>query len=57
MDFIIRLTNTSQRHDSIWVIVDILIKVTHFIPVHMTYPTKRYVELYMDRIVCLHGIP
>jgi hypothetical protein len=34
MDFIIGLPKTSQRHDSIWVIVDRLTKTAHFLPVH-----------------------
>ena len=57
MDFIVGLPNTSQKHDSIWVIVDRHTKMAHFIPVHTTYTAKRYVEIYFDRIVCLHGVP
>jgi hypothetical protein len=57
MDFIIGLPLTSQKHDSIWVIVDRLMKMAHFIPVHTTFTTKKYAEIYLDRIVCLHGVP
>ena len=57
MDFIVGLPNTSQKHDSIWVIVDRLRKMAHFILVHTTYNAKRYAEIYLDRIVCLHGVP
>jgi hypothetical protein len=57
MDFIVGLPNTSQKHDSIWVIVDRLTKMAHFIPVHTTYTAKKYDEIYLDRIVCLHGVP
>jgi len=57
MDFIVGLPNTSQKHDSIWVIVDRHTKMAHFIPVHTTYNAKRYAEIYLDRIVCLHGVP
>jgi hypothetical protein len=57
MNFIVSLPNTSQKHDSIWVIVDRLTKTTHFIPVHTTYNAKRYAEIYLDRIVCLHSVP
>src|SRR6185369_14199545 len=57
MDFIVGLPNTSQKHDSIWVIVDRLTKTAHFIPVHTTYTAKKYAEIYLDRIVCLHGVP
>jgi hypothetical protein len=37
MDFITRLPRTSKGYDSIWVIVDRLTKVVHFIPVKTTY--------------------
>ena len=57
MDFIVGLPNTSQKHDSVWVIVDRLTKTAHFIPVHTTYSAKKYVEIYLDQIVRLHEIP
>ena len=57
MDFIVGLPNTSQKHDSIWVIVDRLTKTAHFIPVNTTYHAKRYAEIYLDQIVRLHGVP
>jgi hypothetical protein len=57
MDFIVGLPNTSQRHDSIWVIVDRLTKTAHFLPVHTSYNAKKYAEIYLDQIVRLHGIP
>jgi transposase InsO family protein len=56
MDFIVGLPNTSQRHDSIWVIVDRLTKTTHFLPVHTTFNVKKYAEIYLDQIVHLHGV-
>jgi hypothetical protein len=57
MDFIVGLPNTSRHHDSIWIIVDRLTKVAHFHPVHTTDKAQKYTELYIDRIVCLHGLP
>jgi hypothetical protein len=57
MDFIVGLPNTSLRHDSIWVIIDRLTKITHFLPVHTTYNAKKCAEIYLDQIVHLHGIP
>ena len=54
MDFIVGLPNTSQKHDSVWVIVDRLTKTAHFIPVNTT---KRYAEIYLDQIVRLYGVP
>jgi hypothetical protein len=56
MDFIVGLPNTSRHHDSIWVIVDRLTKTTHFLLVHTTHKTETYAEIYIDQIVCLHGI-
>jgi hypothetical protein len=57
MDFVVGLPNTSQKHDSIWVIIDRLTKTAHFLPVHTTYSAKKYAEDYLDQIICLHGVP
>jgi hypothetical protein len=56
MDFIAGLPNTSQRHDSIWVIVDRLTKTAHFLLVHTTYNAKKYAKIDLDQIIRLHGI-
>jgi transposase InsO family protein len=56
MDFIMGLPRTQSGYDSIWVIVDRLTKVAHFIPVNTTYSGSQLAELYMSRIVCLHGV-
>jgi hypothetical protein len=57
MDFIVGLPCTRDEYDSIWVIVDRLTKVAHFIPVRTTYTGEKLAEVYMTRIVCLHGVP
>ena len=57
MDFIVGLPRTRDGYDSIWVIVDRLTKVAHFIPMRTTYTSAKLAELYMSRIVCLHGVP
>jgi hypothetical protein len=57
MDFVVGLPNTSQKHDSIWVIIDRFTKTAHFLPVHTTYSAKKYAEVYLDQIVRLHGVP
>jgi hypothetical protein len=56
MDFIVGLPRTRAGYDSIWVVVDRLTKVAHFIPVKTTYTGAALAELYMSRIVCLHGV-
>jgi hypothetical protein len=57
MDFITGLLRTKSGYDSIWVVVDHLTKVAHFIPVNTTYTSARLAKIYMNRIVCLHGVP
>jgi hypothetical protein len=56
MDFIVGLPKTQSGYDSIWVIVDQLTKVAHFIPVKTTYSGPHLAELYMSRTVCLHKV-
>ena len=57
MDFVSGLPLTQRKHDSGWVIVDRLTKSAHFIPVKIDYSLDRLVQLYMDEIVRLHGVP
>jgi hypothetical protein len=57
INFITGLPRTSKGYDSIWVIVDRLAKVAHFILAKTTYKVSQLAELYMARIVSLHGVP
>ncbi|WVZ52463.1 hypothetical protein U9M48_003517 [Paspalum notatum var. saurae] len=54
MDFIVGLPRTQKGYNSIWVVVDRLTKVAHFIPVNTTYSGARLAELYISRIEQLH---
>jgi hypothetical protein len=45
------LPRTLFGYDSLWVIVNQLTKVAHFVPVKMTYTRPQLVEVYMPRIV------
>ena len=56
IDFVVGLPNTSKGYDFIWVIVDRLTKVAHFLPVRTSYTARQYAQLNLDRIVSLHGI-
>jgi hypothetical protein len=39
------------------VIVDRLTKLAHFLPVKTLYPARTYADLYIARILSLHGVP
>jgi hypothetical protein len=56
MDFVSGLPRTSSNCEAIWVVVDRLTKCAHFIPMRMDYSMERLAKLYIERIVCLHGI-
>jgi hypothetical protein len=57
MDFITGLSNTQHGHDSIWVIMDCLTKIAHFVPIKIDYHIRKYAELYVSQIMRLHGVP
>jgi hypothetical protein len=57
MDFIVGLPRTANGYDSIWVIVDRLTKIAHFLSVRVKYTVAMYAELYIASILSLHGVP
>jgi hypothetical protein len=57
MDFIVGLPKTAKGFDSIWVIVDRHTKIAHFLPVKTDHPVAVYAQLYIARILSLHGVP
>jgi hypothetical protein len=58
MDFVTGLPRTQKGNDSIWVIIDRLTKVAHFIPVKTTFGgATTLARIYLKEIVRLHGIP
>nr|GEW99708.1 putative reverse transcriptase domain-containing protein [Tanacetum cinerariifolium] len=57
MDFITKLPKSSQGFDTIWVIVDRLVKSAHFLPLRENDPMDKLARLYLDRIVTRHGTP
>jgi hypothetical protein len=56
MNFIVGLPRTQSGYDFIWVIVGLLTKVVHFIPVKTTYSRLQLPKLYMSRIVSDRGM-
>ena len=48
MDFITGLPKTKQGHDAIWVVLDRLSKVAHFIPIREDIRAGKLAELYIS---------
>ena len=57
MDFVVGLPRTRAGFDAIWVIVDRLTKSAHFLPIHTKFSLDRLVELYINEIIKLYGVP
>ena len=57
MDIITGLPKSPKGHDAIWVIIDRLSKVAHFLPVRVDVTAAKLADLYTSRIVVRHGIP
>ena len=57
MDFVVELPRTQKGYNLVWVIVDRLTKLAHFIPIKTTYSVAQYAQLYVENIVSLHGVP
>ena len=57
MDFVTHLPRTPRRHDAVWVIVDRLTKLAHFLAVRMTFTLEKFYRLHVREIVWLHGVP
>jgi hypothetical protein len=57
MDFILGLPKTPTGEDSIWVVVDHLMKSAHFIPIKVKDPMDKLARLYVQNIVRLYGVP
>ena len=57
MDFVSRLLRTCRGQNSVWVIVDHLTKVAHFLDVKTTDPLTTLSRLYIEEIVRLQGVP
>jgi hypothetical protein len=55
--FVTMLPMTFEKHDSTMVVVENLTKVAHFVPVKSTHKDTNIVEIYMQEIAKLHGMP
>jgi hypothetical protein len=57
MDFILGLPKAPTGEDSIWIVVDRLIKSAHFIHIKVKDPMDKLARLYVQNIVRLHRVP
>ncbi len=57
MDFVTGLPRSQRGHNAIWVVVDQLTKSVHFLPIHTSWSREHLVQLYINEIVRLHGVP
>ena len=57
MDFVTALLRTPSGHEVVWVIVDRLTKSAHFIPLKVGCSLEKMAQLYIKKIVRLHGMP
>jgi len=57
MDFVLGRPCSPRGRDTIWVVIDRLSKVAHFIPIRSTSTAGDLAPIYMQDIVRLHGVP
>ena len=57
MDFVVGLPHSPRGKDAIWVVIDRLTKVAHFIPMKTINSAIDLVLLYIKEVVRLHGVP
>ena len=50
MDFIIGLSKSKKKNDSIFVVIDKLSKAAHFIPIKSTYKEVNIVDIFLKEI-------
>jgi hypothetical protein len=57
IDFVTGLPISKTGKDAIWVVVDRLTKLAHFIPVNMRGSMEKLTQMYTQEVVRLHGVP
>ncbi|GJX84276.1 putative reverse transcriptase domain-containing protein [Tanacetum coccineum] len=57
MDFVTKFPKTLSGFDTIWVIIDRLIKSAHFLPMKETDRMERLTRLYLKEVFSRNGVP
>ena len=57
MDFITGLPKSKKQNDSIFVVIDMLSKASHFIPMKSTFKVVNIADIFLKEIFRLHEIP
>jgi hypothetical protein len=57
MDFIVGLPHTQCQHNTVFVVVDRLTKMAHFIPTTKKVSATQVADLFIQHIFHIHGLP
>ena len=57
MDFLTGFQKSQKGNNAIFVVIDRLSKVSHFLPVRESITASQLADLYVSRIISLHGVP
>ena len=56
MDFVVGLPHTQAGYNVIWVIMNQLTKLAHFLAIQNNFSLDKLYKLYINEIVKLHGV-
>src|ERR1043165_7475670 len=57
MDLITGFSKNQKGNYAIFVVIDRLSKVAHFLPIHESITASQLAYLYVSRVISLHGVP
>ena len=57
MDFVVGLPVTQRGHNGVWVVMDRLTKIAHFLPFNTKWYVAKLARCYVREVVRLHSVP
>src|SRR4051812_16501727 len=57
IDFITGFPKTQKGNDAIFIVIDRISKVAHFLRIRESITDSQLVDMYVSRVVSLHGVP